>query len=139
MAIPLKVLNRLRLGRDVAAKVDPTWLDHLAWVYVYPILNPENGYLLRGHRGEERIVSSGSANPIKGYLVRHLEVEAKVAEDYLQSIRDDIGKSSFDTKMIVADEQELEKVLAQWLSDFTALHVPTSVDYYFELGPDLID
>jgi len=117
----------------------PSRPENLAWIYVYPILNQDNGFLLRGHGGEERIVGVGTGNPIKGFLVRHLEIESSVAEDFYQSLRDDIGNPWFDERLTAANVEELEAVLQRWLIDYTTLHVPMNVGYEFELGPDLID
>lgn len=138
MALPLKILNRLRLGRDVAAKVSPSVPENLAWIYVYPLLNQDHGFLLRGQGREERIVGVGTGDPIKGFLVRHLEIGAQVADDFYQSLRDDIGNPVFDERLTPVTEEELEAVLQRWLTDYTTLHVPMNVGYEFELGPDLI-
>jgi hypothetical protein len=139
MTLSLKVLNRLRLGRDVAGRIKPSCSGNLAWVYVYPMLDQANGFMLKGHGGEERIVSTAAGNPIKSFFVRRLEIEPRIVEDFHQGIRDDIGNPAIDERMTVADENELEEVLNLWLVDDTNLHVPTGVGYEFELGPDLID
>jgi len=139
MALPMKILNRLRSGRDVAAKVLPSRSENMAWVYVYPLLNEKHGFLHRGHGCEEQIVGDGTGNPIKGFLVRHLEIEAVIVEDFHENQRDDLGEPVLDERFTLETEADLEAVLRRWLTDDTTLHIPMDVGYEFELGADLID
>ncbi len=139
MKLPPKTLNRLRMGRDVAARIRAERPGHLAWIYVYPLLHPEKGVLLQGHGGEEQIVSTGSGNPIRGFLIRRLEVDQGIAEDHYRGYRDDLGIPAVDSRIEVSSEEELADVVGRWLNDPTDLHVPMDVGYEFEGGPDLID
>ncbi len=142
MPLPLKILNRLRLGREVAARVTPSRPDHLAWVYVYPMLDPQNGVVVKPARmgAEPRFAALGEGNPIIGFLVCHLEIEAAVAEEVYKGIRDDLEDPAFDHPdlAIVANEEELAVLLQRWVTDPMTLHVPMDVGYRFNKGPTLL-
>ena len=138
MPISLKTLNRLRMGRDVAARLSPQRPADLAWVYVYPLLNPEEGTRVLGHGGEPQILKTGSGNPIAGFLIRHLEIERSAAEDYYNELRDEIGVPFRDERFVTRTEDDLERQLNSMLDHLSALHVPDDVGYTFEMGPDLL-
>jgi hypothetical protein len=139
MTLPKKVANRLRLGREVAARVPASVLGNIGWVYVYPILDPANGYRTVGRGGETQFVPLGNGNPVQGFLVRHLEIDAHVADDFNESRRDDIGVPTADERIFAANEDTLENILRRWIIDLMSLRIPSDVGYLFERGPNLID
>lgn len=137
MALPLKVLNRLRLGRDLAARVPETLKNHSAWIYVYPLLDSEKGERIFEAGREQRIVSTSGESAIAGFLVRYLEVERQVVEDYHDGRLDEADYPDVDQRYKARTEEELAALLARWIEDFSQLHEPSSVGYVFDPGPVL--
>ena len=137
MPIPLKVLNRLPMGRDIAARVPPSSAENLAWVYIAPLF-PERAYV--GEPENRRwihVTKSGKVN--SGFLVRHLEVDAEQAEAIYWGFRHDLHETFLDERVLVPNETELEAVLIEWLPDYGDLHPPSGVRYLFENRHGLID
>lgn len=124
--IPLKVLKRLRMGRDVAAEVKACYPGYRAWVHVKPLLA---GELTNPDYGLEPRLRQATDDAIKGYEVRFILVH----EQYL-SRRYDLDKAwddslTADERFTVDNVDDLERVLTPRLSDFTSLHAPANVDY----------
>ncbi|MBW3623998.1 MAG: hypothetical protein KY468_11375 [Armatimonadetes bacterium] len=134
MTLPLKLLNRLRLGRDVAARVQARLENHSAWIYVYPLLNPEKGKRVKEPGREARIVSDRGESAIRGFLLRYLEVETKIVEDYLKGTLDEADYPSVEEFYEVSMEEELAEILTRWIDDFSLLHEPSIVGYVFDRG-----
>ena len=61
MGIPLKVLNRLRLGRVVASETSALQSGHRACVYVKPIVNETKGYWHTEHPYQSYLGTLSSA------------------------------------------------------------------------------
>jgi hypothetical protein len=133
MTLPMEVLNRLRLGKDVAARVAPEHPGFLAWVYVYPFLDPDEAFWLQG-----RIYRTGSGNPIRGYLVRHVEAEPEVVEEFYRADQDDLSRTAVDVIFEVSTEEELALALGRWMSDFASLGDPRGAEYWFASGAQLV-
>ncbi len=126
MVIPQKVLNRLHLGRPVAAMVAATRPNFRAWVYIKPILNKEGQRWTSSGSGE-RYLSSNQASPIEGYIVRHLEIPERYVDFIYESDNYMQDPSTLDERTIVFTEDELANVLTHWLEDFTQLRIPVDV------------
>ena len=138
MPLPLKILSRLRSGRDLAAKVAPSCPENMAWIYIFPIVNQDHNPVFRGDNAERRVINFGTNNPIKKYFIRHLEINSHIANDFNHGLRDEIGVPYCDNRLTLSNEEELEDILQRWISDYSTLHIPMDVGYEFELGPDLI-
>ena len=131
--LPLETLNRLRLGREVAAEVHATLPGHKAWILVWPREDPEHGYFTKlSDYGECIIVSISGENPLRGYEIIYTEIEQQALQEALEHHceipysmavieRDDFAK----------DELELETKLSLWLTDLSLLRIPSEVQYPF--------
>ena len=137
MTLPLKILNRLRLGQDVAAEVTPTISHHLAWVYIYPLIDYTKARIIDQPGHERRIMSADGSNPIEGFLIRYIEVEERIVADFHQGRLYDPDRPTIDQRIVVTDEAELVTVLGKWIHNFLSLHIPEDVGYWFNRGPDL--
>jgi hypothetical protein len=133
MTLPLNVLNRLRQGREVAARVEPEHPGNLARVYVDPFLDPDEAFWLRS-----RIYRTGSGNPIRGYLVRYVEAEPAVVEEFHRYDQDDLSRTATDVILEVSTEEELALALGRWVRDFTSLGDPRGAEYWFASGAQLL-
>src|SRR4051812_46652538 len=124
--LPMPVLNRLRLGRAVAARVRATLPHHHAWVRVQPLLKAEGARWDEPASEERRAISLDGTDPIRGFEIRRVEVDAGVMEDIWE-----VGKvvPSIDQRIEVATEAELADALSRWLGDPAALRIPSLVGY----------
>ena len=131
--IPLKTLNRLRLGREVAAEVTPTLPAHKAWVLVWPQVDAEHGYFNKlSDYGEALMFGTSDQNPIKGFVIIFIQIE----QARLQEFIDNQWEMSYSTASayeedFATDEAGLEAKLSKWLSDFFLLQHPQAVGYRF--------
>lgn len=123
--IPLKVYNRLKLGRDVAAEVTATHPYYRAWIYVKPVLvtydNPDYGL-------ERRAINFRNESPMQ-YEVRYIELHPKYLEypaDLDKAWIDDLTQ---DQRYSVTGENALESILSRWLHDLNMLKIPSTVAY----------
>ena len=101
----LKVLNSLRLGREIAAEVPASQSNHRAWIGVYP---------LKGGRQEYYV-----------YRVRLFEVDEKYLED-----DNDVWEETIKIKkdFIAEDEEDLINKLEK-IIDTDLLDDPWKCDY----------
>ena len=131
--IPLKILNRLRLGRAVAAEVNPTLPGHKAWILVWPQIDKEHGYFNKlSDYGEPLIFSTSDQDPIVGFMIIFTQIE----QEKLQRIIENGWEMSYSAASgyeedFAANEVELEAKLSNWLSDFSLLQHPQAVGYRF--------
>lgn len=126
--IPLKVLNRLRLGRSVGAEVRATRPNRRAWVYVEPIIDIEAAVWVSNGQTPEQRLALDVPNAITGFRAGFIEIH----EHLLEQLSD--GNFPKDTgavhiEKIAADEAGLEKILSQWLPDLSLLRHPNNVEY----------
>lgn len=136
MTLPITVLNRLRAGKDVAARVEPKHPGNLAWVYVHPVLNVDEAFWLSFN--ESRLIRTGSGNPIGGFLLRHLEAQPEVAERFYRSDADDLAPTVEDVRVEVISEEQLATALQEWTCDPASLIDPIGTGYWFARGPQLL-
>lgn len=122
MALPLRILNRLRLGGDIAAEIQATQAYYRAWIYAQPL--QERTF----QAARKRWTLQGQYTPvdftIRGYYVRYIELSEWHLEwdddlDYALQQRPTI-----DVQLCVRDEQALELLLSQWCQDFSILGLP---------------
>jgi hypothetical protein len=132
MEIPLKVLNRLRLGRTVAAEIAATISEHRAWVHVRPLIASEKGYRDGTDFWKEPKATSYNVaqNPIAGFCVRRIEVPAELvvkarADEWDLTSQD----CSVDEGIVANSEEELARILSQWIPDGAALRIPYDAGY----------
>ena len=131
--IPLKTLNRLRLGREVAAEVNPTSPGHKAWVLVWPQVDAEHGYFNKlSDYGESLVFSTSDQNPIKGFIIIFIQIEQARLQEFIDNQWEmPYSTASAYEEDFAADEAELEVKLSKWLSDFSLLQHPQAAGYRF--------
>jgi hypothetical protein len=133
--IPLRVLNRLRLGRDVAARVRPRDPSNLAWVYVIPLVDHVRGSTAVVN-GERTALSLSGEPPVCGFVVRYIEVAENIIDEYNREERDDPEHPAHDERAIATNEDELADILRLYTVDLDSLHIPIDVGYVFEPTTD---
>ena len=72
MALPLKVLNRLRLGREIAAPIAATQPNSLAAVFVEPIISANAEWTTDSvwpSTSEKRLTGRAPERFIEGYTI----------------------------------------------------------------------
>jgi hypothetical protein len=123
--LPPKIAQRLRLGRSVAAEIQPVSQEHRAWVHVEPILDPQLGHMEQTEPGIEPIlVSSREDSALLGFRVRRREIHRRFEEcpdDW------DLVGLSLDEVQVVKTEEELATLLTTWHIDLNALTLPHNV------------
>jgi hypothetical protein len=137
VSLPIKILNRLRLGRCVAAEVSCEIVDMRAWVVVIPQApsphaRPEVWFpytpedMQRSH-GEYRLVNTQFITGFEIRYVRHKEefTNEVWGWDY-DLVLDDITTRV--RRVFVDRESEIESALATWLADMNALGHPHDFD-----------
>jgi hypothetical protein len=74
--LPLQILNRLRLGRDVAAQVEPRHAECLAWVLIDPIVDQDKAKMITRSGWSEPMIGYRvvGENPILGFRLRFVEM-----------------------------------------------------------------
>ena len=127
--LPPKIIERLRLGRGVAAEITPSRPENRAWIHVKPIIDPQLGKMQQREPVLEPLLQSfGGASPIVGYQVRHRELH-RAFEDSPDDW--DLIGLSVDETYLVRGEDELALLLRKWLADFNVLTLPHNVDHPF--------
>src|SRR5690348_5464509 len=84
--LPLTIINRLNLGRSVAASAPALHHGCLAWIIVEPVLQGEKAIVEQhGHEFEPlvqpRIIGD---NPIAHYILRYVEIPRRSYERYTE-------------------------------------------------------
>ncbi len=132
MTIPLKTLQRLHYGKEVAAEVTATEPNMRAFVSVIPQVpdkwkHPE-AYIYRGENVRPEILRDPSL--ITGYEIRWLKHDAKYthedwAYDYDQVLA---AKTTRVKRVFIRTEEDIKKALAPWLTDMSDLRDPLALD-----------
>jgi hypothetical protein len=142
MGIPVKVSNRLLMGREVATDVGTPNPDRRAWVIVVPIVDESAQWThdSAGPGSEPRLTGQGARLSISGYQVIRVEVSSET----LDRIRDDdLASDAVEIVRLAArNESELECALAGWVQDTNTLRHPGNVPnlslVLFRLGRRLL-
>ena len=134
---PRRVLNDLRQGLDVAAKVPDTPPEHLAWVHICPIPNEE--ICFRDVDGSLKLVRTTEGRPIRGFLVRYLVAEQSEVEEFYERRRQNLVETVEDIRIQVDSEAELATLVQKWITDFTTFHVPSYIGYRFGACENLME
>lgn len=131
--LSLKILNRLRLGREVAAKIEPTLPNHQAWLLIWPKTDSEHGYFTKlSDYGEPLIVATSDQNPLIGFEIIITEIEQQRLERALTNQWEiSYSMATLNRSEFAHDEIDLETKLSQWLSDLSLLRIPSDVQYPF--------
>lgn len=125
MALPMRVLNRLRLGGSIEAEVPASQAEYYAWVYIQPLVG------ISFQQARERWTLERCYQPFdlspKGFFVRYIELSEWHLEweddiDYALEER----RPMIDLQMCVWDEEALALLVSQWCHDFSTLRVPRS-------------
>jgi hypothetical protein len=124
--LPLRVLNHLRQGREVAAEVEPSDRNARAWVFITPVPGVLSTLFNPGsERIDWRKYPDTARLQIEHYWILRLEVLAEA----LERLRDDDlrdGEANVE-KIVVQGEADVGPVIIQWVSDFEALRDPGNV------------
>lgn len=134
---PRKVLNSLREGQDLAAKVPNTPPDHYAWVHICPI--PERKIRFRDVDGRVKLVRTTEGKLIRGFLVRYLVAEKSEVEEIYGGRRQNLVETVEDIRIQVDSMEELSSLVQQWITDFTEFHVPSYTGYRFGACGNLME
>jgi hypothetical protein len=131
--LPIRIINRLNLGRSVAASAPALHPGCLAWVIIEPVLQPEKAIVEQHEHESEPLVQAGiiGENPIAHYILRYVEIPRQSYERYTEYPLD------WDYHLVVASychivayhEQEIADTLAHWHIDSEALHIPGDVGF----------
>ncbi len=122
---PLKVLNRLNDGHDIAAELTPTLPNHKAWILIRPQVNPEKAEWDKVRRRWWRVyVEEGI---LAGYKVNYVEIEIKQIDSYFIETEDNDIEPTINERFSVASEEELADLVSQWTSDFSIFLDPYSM------------
>jgi hypothetical protein len=132
MPLPLKILERLRYGKEVAVEVAAAEPNMRAFVVVIPQVPDKwehpDAYLYRG----ENAPRGGLRDPslITGYEIRWLQHDAKYTDeawgfDY-DYVLDD--KTTRVKRFFVEREEDIEEALTPWVKDTSFLSNPDDFD-----------
>jgi len=127
MSIPLRLLNRLHIGRPIAARRNALLPHYLAWVHVQPVIDEHKGVLIET-AGEFRVETTGDS-PVVGYLVHLLEMHESFLDPSGTSIRGRRDTSTIDHFLLALDDEELSLYLSRLLPDYTGLCMPDDAGY----------
>jgi hypothetical protein len=134
MSIPMQVVNRLRQGKDVAARVQPDQPDHLAWVHVSPLVNHKAACLV--YASDLQVIRIGPGDLFRGFSIRRVEAERCMVEQFEAGRREELDQPSVNERFECANEVQLEQLLRQWLADLSELRPPLRVGYWFHEARD---
>lgn len=135
MALPVEVIDRLHLGREVATEVPAPLPDKRAFVMVIPQVPPLHRD--RGAWNEEAwVIGTGEEAKLRdpgfisGYEVRYLLHHAKYTDtewgwDYDHVLDDESTRIK---RVFVQHEDNIEAALATWSVDAAALTKPGDFD-----------
>ena len=128
--LPLKVLNRLRLGRSVAAEVPTPLAQYRAWVHVQPLVD---GMKMAPHDADYGLEPRLDKTDVAGRELTFRASFVRLHSKYLEYRLDlDLAWEDEQTareEVLAQNEQELESVLSRWLTDLSALRAPANVEY----------
>ena len=132
MALPLKILERLHCGEEVAAEVAAAAPNMRAFVVVIPQAPDKweqpDAYLYRGENAPRGSLRDPSL--VTGYEIRWLKHDAKYtyenwAYDYDQVLAAETTRVK---RFLVGLEEDIEKALTPWLTDMSYLRDPLALD-----------
>ena len=131
--LPLKILNRLLLGREVAAEIKATLPEHKAWVLVWPRIDPEHGYFNKLNDYSESMAFSTDGQPaLKGFEIIYVEIEQKTLEEDLSDAWEiPYSSATLERSDFARDETELEAKLSEHLTDLSCLQLPSKAKFPF--------
>ena len=136
--IPLKVLNRLRLGREVATEAPTLVEGERVWILVTPITKQNAPWVSDSKwEGAEARLSDDNSPSILGYRIARIELPSEMIE----RIRDDdLPRRAVSVEqMTVREENQIAPALSLYLQDATSLRHPDNVAdlslVLFRLGP----
>ncbi len=137
MPIPLKILERLRYGKPVAAEIAAAEPNMRAYLMVIPQVpdvyeNPE-AYMYQGKNVRRHILRDPSS--ITGYEIRLLKHDAKYADETwaFQNGYVLYDKTTRVKRLFIKREEDIEAAIAPWLPDADYLKSPE------KFGSSLVD
>lgn len=128
MALSLKLLNRLHLGRPLAASIRATRPSFRAWVHVRPVVDQTKARLVSVSGGEDRVGAIDGAC-IVGYRVRRLEIHERFLDRRPLSdacLQDDSTQNRI---VFASTNLPLKQILSDLLPDLNLLCLPDSAGY----------
>lgn len=131
--LPLKILNRLLLGREVAAEIKATLPEHRAWVLIWPQIDTEHGYFNKLNDYGEPIAFSNDGQPaLKGFAIIYVEIEQQMLEEALSNASEiPYSAATLERSDFARDETELEAKLSEHLTDLSCLQLPSKANFPF--------
>ena len=131
--LPLKISNRLNLGRSVAAAAPAHHANCLAWVIVQPIANPEQSIVEWHQPGIEPLIRPRiiGENPIAHYILRYVEIPLLSYERCMDYPMDSDYYMVIATyqRILALHEQEITDTLEHWHVDCETLSIPSKVEF----------
>lgn len=132
MAIPPKILERLRYGKEIAAEIAAAEPNMRAFVLVIPQVPDKreypDAYLYRGENAPRFSLRDPSL--ITGYEIRWLKHDAKYTDDewgwdYDYVLDDETTRVK---RRFIAREEDIEEALTPWMKDTGFLSNPGDFD-----------
>ena len=132
MPFPLKILERLRYGKEVAVEVAAAEPNMRAFVVVIPQApnkwEQPDAYIYRGENAPRYSLRDPSS--ITGYEIRWLKHDAKYTNeawgwDYDLVLDDETTRVK---RSFVEREEDIEEALASWVKDMSYLRTPQAFD-----------
>ena len=128
MALSLKLLNRLHLGRPIAASIRATRPQFHAWVHVRPVVDQTKARFVSVSGGEDRIEGMDGAC-IMGYRVRRLEIHERFLNRRPLSDACLQDNSTQNQIVFASTDWAMEQILSDLLPDLNLQRLPDDADY----------
>jgi hypothetical protein len=127
MRLSTSLVNRLLLGRNLAAEVSSKRPNYRAWVYVKPVIGQRE--VIEREPGIESRISSPLNDPVDTFEIRYTMFHEDFLkdEDHLDHAWQD--ELTTDERYEAHSIAELEQLLQRWMQDFAVLGIPANVDY----------
>jgi hypothetical protein len=121
---PLKVLNRLKLGRDVVAEVTCSRPRYQAWVCISPLVPKGQARYQEVPIDAEPLLDTQSQELIEGYSVRYTELDQRYLdpEEDPNLACDDPG--TVDRTEVIRSVEQLECAVSQLVDDLSDFRSP---------------
>lgn len=137
MAIPAKVLERLRYGKPVAAEIAADEPNRRTYLMVIPqvpnVREDPEAYMYKDENVRRHTLRDPSL--ITGYEIRLLKHDARYTDEAWAFQNDHVlyDKTTRVKRLFVKREEDIEQTIAPWLPDAAYLHSPE------KFGSSLVD
>lgn len=127
--LPMHIINRLALGRDLAAALESRRPGFKAWVYIWPVVALPNYWKWSGNPGSEPRLVGAEKDRICGYGVRYVEMDEKYHDPGMDADYAAADPTTLDEVCFVRDLDELALAISRYTTDFGQLRPPPNVLY----------